>query len=91
VYRDRPHYAAAQIRHWQLAIARSQLEGVELGLTLLDRVLAILARRPDLDTDSEFSRARLDRLRAGMLERGFEWEKRRAHAEGGRRRRSVAA
>jgi hypothetical protein len=68
-------WSPAQLDLWAAAIARSQLEAVESNLVAIDRLVALV---PSPRRRAEYSDARLDRLRAAMLERGFEWQKRLA-------------
>jgi hypothetical protein len=55
------------------AIARAQLEPVERNLVELDRVRAIVD--PDDSRRAGWRPIDFERLRAGLLERGFEWQK----------------
>ena len=71
---DRGYWAEEMLAYWRRRIAGAQLEAVETNLVTLDRVRAIVALGPGPLRPATFSR--LDRLRAAMLERGFEWQKR---------------
>ena len=71
---DRGYWAASQLAYWRRRIADSQLEAVETNLVWLDRFVALGIR--DFPPALRLTPGRVDRLRAAMLERGFEWQKR---------------
>jgi hypothetical protein len=73
---DRDYYAPETISYWRRAIARAQLEATERNLTLLDQVRATATGFPwRFWRGAAVTATDFDRLRAGILERGFEWQK----------------